>query len=143
MRNARRKWLTALVKPFGEHGRAFCRPPLLVPSAVRPLPQLRIIILAVARHFFSDKGQAEIGLVFGGQFYFCHREAGIFAEKLVYLIDMLACGHYPANLVDDARLPQPQEGESFVLGDFFFKFLARQSTLPRRAFDGEISLVVA
>ena len=102
-----------------------------------------IIIFAVARHLFSNKGQAEIGLVFGGQFYFCHREAGIFAEKLVYLIDMLAGGHYPANLVDDARLAQPQEGESFVLGDFFFKFIARQSALPRRAFYGEIGLVVA
>ena len=68
---------------------------------------MRIIIFAVARHLFSDKGQAEIGLVFGGQFYFCHREAGIFAEKLVYLIELLSGGPYPANLVDESRLAPP------------------------------------
>ena len=50
--------------------------------------------------------------------------------------------HQIACLVDDARLAELEEMLGLIEGDFLFKLIATQSTIERRAFDGQKSRAV-
>ena len=84
----------------------FC---LRMPAAIGVEAQITVVVTPVSSDLFPD----EIGYYwhFRGvvEFYFCHDESFVLAQKLVHLERVVATLHQPAHLVDDVRFAEQQQ----------------------------------
>ena len=113
-----------------------------IPCGVWAVAQTGVVVAAVAGDFFAEEVGVFEGFVLAVEFDFGKDEACVVVEKFIDLEGVLADGHEPAALVDDAGFAEHHEREGFVHSDFLLKLVAREAAFERRTFNGEVTLMV-
>ena len=102
-----------------------------------------VVVALVSCHFGSEKVGLDIRFVFVLQFNFGQYESFILIEELIDFNNVFAAFDEVAGFVDASWHTEFHHFLCILQRYFYFKFVARESVLARRPFDGQIAFVVA